>query len=148
MNLQKNDTNNLIAALANVSQVDLVCLSHLRWDFVYQRPQHLLSRFAKERRVFFVEEPTFGEGPMRLDVTVRECGVHVVVPRLPQALESEGALDVVQRGMVERLFTEHGIVKPILWYYTPMAMSWTRELQAVATVYNSPRWIKCSFCSN
>src|ERR671912_376468 len=36
---------------------DLVCLSHLRWDFVYQRPQHLLSRCAAGRRVFFVEEP-------------------------------------------------------------------------------------------
>ena len=36
---------------------DLVCLSHLRWGFVYQRPQHLLSRFAKQQRVFFIEEP-------------------------------------------------------------------------------------------
>jgi UDP-galactopyranose mutase len=108
----------------------------LRWDFVYQRPQHLISRFAKERRVFFVEEPTFGEGPMRLDVSVRDCGVHVVVPRLPEELESEAALDAVQRGMIDRLFAEHDIGKHILWYYTPMAMSWTEHLQAVATVYD------------
>ncbi|HEX3129087.1 MAG TPA: hypothetical protein VH394_17270, partial [Thermoanaerobaculia bacterium] len=39
------------------SRPDLVCLSHLRWDFVYQRPQHLMSRFARDRRVFFFEEP-------------------------------------------------------------------------------------------
>jgi UDP-galactopyranose mutase len=136
MKLQKNGTDNLFETLAGGSQVDLVCLSHLRWDLVYQRPQHLLSRFAKERRVFFIEEPTFCEGPMRLDVSVRDCGVHVVVPCLPQALESQGALDVVQRGMINRLFTEHGIVKPILWYYTPMAMSWTGHLQAVVTVYD------------
>ena len=38
---------------------DLVCFSHLRWDFVYQRPQHLMSRFAKQFRVFFIEEPVF-----------------------------------------------------------------------------------------
>ena len=38
---------------------DLVCFSHLRWDFVYQRPQHLLSRAAQSRRVFFVEEPHY-----------------------------------------------------------------------------------------
>jgi UDP-galactopyranose mutase len=136
MKLQKNDTDNLFEAVAGDSPVDLICLSHLRWDFVYQRPQHLLSRFAKERRVFFVEEPTFGEGPMRLDVSGRDCGVQVVVPRLPQALESDAALDAVQRGMIDRLFAEHGIVKPILWYYTPMAMSWTRELEAVATIYD------------
>lgn len=35
---------------------DLVCCSHLRWDFVRQRPQHLMERFAARRRVFFVEE--------------------------------------------------------------------------------------------
>jgi glycosyltransferase involved in cell wall biosynthesis len=136
MKLQKKNADNFFEALAGNSHIDLVCLSHLRWDFVYQRPQHLLSRFAKERRVFFVEEPTFGEGPMRLDVSVRDCGVHVVVPRLPQALKSEGALDVVQRGMIDRLFAEHDINQPILWYYTPMAMSWTGHLRAVATVYD------------
>ena len=38
---------------------DVVCLSHLRWNFVYQRPQHLMVRWARERRVFFIEEPVF-----------------------------------------------------------------------------------------
>ena len=37
----------------------IICLSHLRWDFVWQRPQQLLSRFARTRRVIFVEEPIF-----------------------------------------------------------------------------------------
>src|SRR5207248_11183125 len=72
--------------LATTSNIDLVCLSHLRWDFVYQRPQHLLSRFARERRVFFVEEPIFDDERMHLDVTTRDCGVHVVVPHLPKEL--------------------------------------------------------------
>jgi ribonuclease BN (tRNA processing enzyme) len=36
---------------------DVVCLSHLRWDFVYQRPQHLLNRCGQKRRVFFIEAP-------------------------------------------------------------------------------------------
>ncbi|MDQ3830332.1 MAG: glycosyltransferase family 1 protein, partial [Candidatus Tectomicrobia bacterium] len=35
----------------------LVVFSHLRWDFVYQRPQHLLSRLAQEQAVFVIEEP-------------------------------------------------------------------------------------------
>ena len=39
----------------------VVCFSHLRWDFVYQRPQHLLSRFAKHSPLFFVEEPLFDD---------------------------------------------------------------------------------------
>ena len=43
------------------SSYDIVCLSHLRWNFVFQRPQHLLSRAARDHRVFLVEEPIFGD---------------------------------------------------------------------------------------
>jgi hypothetical protein len=38
----------------------LLCFSHLRWNFVLQRPQHLLTRAAKDYRVFFFEEPRYG----------------------------------------------------------------------------------------
>ena len=38
----------------DIKRPDVICFSHLRWDFVYQRPQHLLTRCAAERRVFFV----------------------------------------------------------------------------------------------
>ena len=118
------------------STPDLICLSHLRWDFVYQRPQHLLSRCADERRVFFVEEPIFGDGPMRLDVSQREGGVWVVVPHLPNELLSSVAIEAVQQGMIDRLFTEHHIDEHILWYYTPMAVAWTRHLQPLAVIYD------------
>src|SRR6476620_1069238 len=64
------------------SNYDLVCLSHLRWDFVFQRPQHLLSRFARDRRVFFIEEPIFSDEPNHLDLSPREDNLFVVVPRL------------------------------------------------------------------
>ena len=116
--------------------VDLVCLSHLRWDFVYQRPQHLLSRFAKERRVFFVEEPIFEDERMHLDVTKRDCGVWVVVPHLPNELRSEESLDAVLTGMINRLFQEQKINEHILWYYTPMALGWTKHLKPSAVVYD------------
>jgi UDP-galactopyranose mutase len=117
-------------------EADLVCLSHLRWDFVYQRPQHLLSRCAKQRRVFFVEEPIFGQGPSRLDVTQREDGVHVVVPHLPEGLSNEVAVEAIQQAMIDRLFAEHQIRDYVLWYYTPMALGWTRHLKPLATVYD------------
>ncbi|HEX9918836.1 MAG TPA: glycosyltransferase family 1 protein [Pyrinomonadaceae bacterium] len=117
-------------------EADLVCLSHLRWDFVYQRPQHLLSRCAKQRRVFFVEEPIFGQGPSRLDVTQREDGVYVVVPYLPEGLSNEVAVEAIQQAMIDRLFAEHQIRDYVLWYYTPMALGWTRHLKPHATVYD------------
>jgi len=39
----------------------IIVFSHLRWDFVYQRPQHLLSRLATKCHVIFIEEPIFDE---------------------------------------------------------------------------------------
>jgi UDP-galactopyranose mutase len=117
-------------------EADLVCLSHLRWDFVYQRPQHLLSRCAKGRRVFFVEEPIFVQGPSRLEVSQREDGVYVVVPHLPEGLSSEVAVEAIQQAMIDRLFAEQGIRDYVLWYYTPMALGWTRHLKPIATVYD------------
>ncbi|MDT5293811.1 MAG: UDP-galactopyranose mutase [Acidobacteriota bacterium] len=116
-------------------QPDLVCLSHLRWDFVYQRPQHLLSRFAKSRRVFFVEEPVFGEWQPHLDITSRGDGLHVVVPRVPQGLRVE-AVEALQKRLLDELFEGRGIDDHVLWYYTPMAVGWTRHLKPLATVYD------------
>ena len=115
---------------------DLVCLSHLRWDFVYQRPQHLLSRCARERRVFFVEEPVYGDGT-RLEVRRSEEGVRVVVPHLPESVcgKREEEESLVQ-SLLTRLFAEQHIREYALWYYTPMALGWTPRLRPLATVYD------------
>jgi glycosyltransferase involved in cell wall biosynthesis len=115
---------------------DLVCLSHLRWDFVYQRPQHLLSRCAKGRRVFFIEEPIFEDGgSWQVEVKKRECGVWVVVPHLPKGLNDE-LLQAMQQSLINELFAEHTVNNPILWYYTPMALSFTSHLQPRCVVYD------------
>jgi UDP-galactopyranose mutase len=115
---------------------DLVCFSHLRWNFVYQRPQHLLSRSARERRVFYVEEPIFTNDQLaQVDVHMQECGVCVVVPRLPRGL-SEDEITAVQKVLIDELFQDCGIRDFILWYYTPMALSFTRHLNAIGVVYD------------
>jgi UDP-galactopyranose mutase len=118
------------------SRPDLVCLSHLRWDFVTQRPQHLLSRCAREGRVFFVEEPIFDSGSARLEIGERDSGVWVVVPHLPEGLRSGVAVEAMLTGMIDRLFAERGIRDHVLWYYTPMALGFTRHLRPLATVYD------------
>ena len=120
--------------------VDLLCFSHLRWDFVYQRPNHLMARAAKSRRVFFVEEPVDlpandGRIPRpRLDRAVRE-GVRVVVPRLPAAgdpLERRTML----RGLIDDLVDAERVEDPVRWYYTPMALPWSDHIAAAAVVYD------------
>ncbi|HKY30076.1 MAG TPA: glycosyltransferase family 1 protein [Pyrinomonadaceae bacterium] len=117
-------------------KVDLICFSHLRWDFVFQRPQHLLTRCAKNRRVFFIEEPVYVNGSMRLDVRETESGVHVVVPQLPNGLQSEIAINAVMKEMTRQLFWEHEIEEYIFWYYTPMALRFTDHFKPIASVYD------------
>src|SRR5215208_5895724 len=66
----------------------LICFSHLRWTFVWQRPQHLLSRFANDYDVYVVEEPEpaaiASPGDLRIE---RHGGVTVLTPLLPAASE-------------------------------------------------------------
>ena len=115
---------------------DLVCFSHLRWDFVYQRPQHLLSRCAEQRRVFFIEEPIFSNSSMRLEVRQADCGVYVVVPHLPEGLRSDVAITAVLKEMTYRLFLENAINEYVFWYYTPMALRFTSHFSPIAAVYD------------
>ena len=117
-------------------KADVVCFSHLRWDFVYQRPQHLLTRCAQDRRVFFVEEPIYGNCSMRLDVRETDEGVHVVVPQLPEGLRSEVAINAVMKEMTRQLFVEHDIDEYVFWYYTPMALKFTDHFNPIASIYD------------
>jgi UDP-galactopyranose mutase len=114
---------------------DLICLSHLRWNFVFQRPQHLMIRCAKERRVFFVEEPICDGGPARLEVTQPSPDIWVVVPHLPKGVD-EAAQALAQQDLLNALLGEHAIAAYILWYYTPMAVAFTRHLKPSAMIYD------------
>ncbi|MEG4458575.1 glycosyltransferase family 1 protein [Microcoleus sp. N9_A1] len=119
-----------------VNVPDLVCLSHLRWNFVYQRPQHLLSRCAKTRRVFFLEEPVFSAArDWWLDVSIHESGVWVIVPHLSEGT-SEATAQTAQQAMLDDLLRAADISQYILWYYTPMAVSFTNHLKPLAVVYD------------
>jgi len=121
---------------AGQNKPDLICFSHLRWDFVYQRPQHLLKRSARDRRVFFVEEPIFDNGSMRMEIHERDKNLKIVVPHLPQGLHSEVAKLAVLHDMVQRLLVENNIQQYLSWYYTPMALDFTRHLRPLAVVYD------------
>jgi UDP-galactopyranose mutase len=115
--------------------MDIVCLSHLRWDFVFQRPQHLLSRAAREGRVFYVEEPTFDDGPARMSVSRRDGGLHVAVPVLPHGTDP-AAQETLQQRLIADMIVEYDLAEYVLWYYTSMALPFTKELAPQAVVYD------------
>jgi UDP-galactopyranose mutase len=114
---------------------DLICLSHLRWNFVFQRPQHLMCRFAARQRVYFVEEPLF-EDVEQSSMTITESGgVFVVVPRVPRAFTPDQA-SAAQRAIIDRLIASEQITRFVLWYYTPLALKFSDHLKPLATVYD------------
>ena len=115
---------------------DLVCVSHLRWDFVWQRPQQLLTRCARERRVFFVEEPVFGEERRpRLRVRHVNDRLVVAVPELPSGCTAAEA-DEIQEQLLGGLLLDFQVEAFVLWLYTPMAVPFTRTLAPLAVVYD------------
>jgi UDP-galactopyranose mutase len=119
---------------------DILCLSHLRWDFVFQRPHHLMTRFARQRRVYFLEEPVFDAVTPRLSMERRAGGVQVVVPHLPSRLNDAEIGDervaAYTCKLLDKLLVDEDIVEPVLWYYTPMALMFSRHIQASAVVYD------------
>lgn len=115
---------------------DLICLSHLRWGFVYQRPQHLLSRFSRTGRVFFFEEAVLDDGDDRLEIHHEaESGVVVAVPHLRHGTSPAGAIEL-QRRFLDDLVRENEIRDFVLWYYTPMALAFSDHLRPSLTVYD------------
>jgi len=115
--------------------MNIVCVSHLRWDFVFQRPQHLLTRAARQGRVFYVEEPIAGDGPSRLTVVEREHGVRIVVPVLDRESSPEARREF-QAARLAALLHDEGVIEYVLWYYTPMALPVTADLTPRAVVYD------------
>src|SRR5215213_4971265 len=77
---------------------DLICFSHLRWGFVFQRPNHLMVRFARHQRTFFVEEPRFDPelNEPHMDVVREPGGPLVCVPWLPEGTPA-AAIEAIQR---------------------------------------------------
>ena len=114
----------------------VICFSHLRWDFVYQRPQHLLSRFAKRTNVYFMEEPVFSDEPTRLEISRREDNLFILVPRVSHADRESRNVAEIEREMLDEFMRTEEIDDFVLWFYTPMAVDFAAHLQPLATVFD------------
>jgi glycosyltransferase involved in cell wall biosynthesis len=119
----------------SLNNLDLVCFSHLRWNFVFQRPQHLLTRFSKSMRVFFIEEPVFDETTDFCSVTQSDQNIWTVVPHLQKGLSEEEVISR-RKNFLTELFTKWSISRYVFWYYTPMALPISNIFNPELTVYD------------
>src|SRR5437763_13843470 len=115
----------------------LIVFSHLRWNFVYQRPQQLLSRLAKRWHVVFIEEPVPGAEHAQLEVLAAAPNVQVWRPHVTGA--APGFHDEhlpALRKMIADGVRAHGVADYWLWFYTPMAMPLAASLKPRGIVYD------------
>lgn len=116
----------------------IIIFSHLRWDFVYQRPQHLLSRMARLHRVIFIEEPVYEPTvPPYLERLQPEPGVTVCRPHTPSDAPGFNHPQISHlEPLVQGLIAEENIRNYVLWFYTPMALPLANGLVPRAVVYD------------
>lgn len=93
---------------------DIIVFSHLRWEFVWQRPQHILSRLGKNRKILFVEEPFIAKPTKRIVTVTRYQNIYVVRPHIPIETYSH------YYHFINNLANKISLKKPILWFYTPI----------------------------
>jgi UDP-galactopyranose mutase len=109
--------------------------SHLRWDFVFQRPQHLMSRLAKHYPIVFIEEPVFSSGESFFKISSPAPNVTVYQPHTPIAMTGFHDDQLPQlRKLLRQLIADYD--DHIAWFYTPMALPLLQELHPRAVVYD------------
>jgi len=115
---------------------DLLCFSHLRWDFVFQRPQHLMTRFAERGNVYFLEEPVFDDPEKSyISFEKKQPGLWVCLPHLPAGATPDEVIGLMSK-LMETFFEERDCSNFVFWYYTPMAYEFSEMLAPALTVYD------------
>jgi glycosyltransferase involved in cell wall biosynthesis len=115
----------------------IVVFSHLRWDFVFQRPQHLMSRFARDHRIVFVEEPVHHPELAFLERWTPCANLEVLRPHTP--VHADGFHDEqlpVLAQLLDEFLHSHGIVPDAAWLYTPMALPLATRIAPRRIVYD------------
>ena len=112
----------------------LLCFSHLRWDFVFQRPQHIMTRAAADYDVIYIEEPRDADDGQPNWQIARSGSVTVATPLLPPGGSHDDRV-IGQARLVETLLK--GRTPDVLWYYTPMALEFSDDIPAAVMVYDN-----------
>jgi glycosyltransferase involved in cell wall biosynthesis len=120
-----------LRSLAWPGRLTIVALSHLRWDFVYQRPQHLLTRAARQHRVLYVEEPKRDTDVPFMEVRTDASDVSILVPHL-----ASSSTDSDLRLLLDQQLAHESLENLVLWYYTPMALAFSDHLRPCTIVYD------------
>lgn len=149
IDLKKKDAHDKLITLKNAKKIkdsqtlvsepgikNLICFSHLRWDFVFQRPQHLLTRWGKEMPVYYIEEPMFGNYEVNyLKARSYNDNITIITPHI-QEQSGESEIHQYLEDAVKKLIKWNNITDYLFWYITPMALPFSKSLNPKMVVYD------------
>ncbi len=113
----------------------LIVFCHLRWDFVFQRPQHLMTRLAEHYRILFVEEPVYDAGEAHLQE--RAVAPNITVCQPHTGIQAPGFHDdqiPTLQTLLADLVPEGE--RPVVWFYTPMALPLLQGFDPSLVIYD------------
>lgn len=141
---EKYNGNDILSGFTAPKIRDVICFSHLRWNFVFQRPQHLLSRWAREVRVFYFEEPVRGNFESNFLKTVysKNLRLTIITPHVKESY-TEKEVNAYLKESVNDMIRWYDISDYLLWYLTPMAVEFTIHLDPKIVVYDSMDELSC-----
>ncbi|WP_284616703.1 glycosyltransferase [Aquabacterium humicola] len=117
----------------------LVVYSHLRWSFVRQRPQHLMTRLAAHYDIHFIEQPQECTGSPRLAVRHVAPGVTVLTPQMAGAAgfaEPDDGGKPRLPALLAGAAREHGLRDALAWLTTPLALPLAESLAPRFVIYD------------
>jgi glycosyltransferase involved in cell wall biosynthesis len=114
----------------------LICFSHLHWNFVFQRPQHLMSRASQAFDVVFFEEPVSSNAEgRRLRIEQPLQRLKVITPEISHSDDGAG-IDTFLEESLNDILQSTPAQHTIAWYYTPMMLPFSRHIARNVTVYD------------
>jgi UDP-galactopyranose mutase len=128
----------------------ILCISHLGWDHVWQRPQQILSRLSQHYPVLYVAEPEIAptaDGEPRLDLVANEEHLRAWQPVVPDRPDILWSWRETYTALVQDLLRQEGwlnqdsgspvATRPlILWFYTPIPWYMLDHLPAQLVIYD------------
>jgi glycosyltransferase involved in cell wall biosynthesis len=97
---------------------DIVVFCHLRWDFVYQRPQHIISRLAKTHKILLIEEPWHRPEQEGSSLNAVTPNLHVLQPNVHHIEEIAGILPQYTGKSIDTGWFYSASFVPLLDYFS------------------------------
>ena len=117
------------------TEQDLIVLNHGRWEFDFTRSQPLLTRFARDRRVFYFEEAAWTDEAEAFYQMANRSGVKVITPMIPIGTE-KSEFNFILKDLLNKLISHEAIEEYVCWYGHPKAIEYSEHLLPSAILYD------------